>query len=327
MNSLSISVPEALEHATTSSSRPTAAQSSFIESNYVRLRNGDVSGMSDFVENLNSLRKSLSLLEWQRFIKAVFSCHPIRDVIHEDPFSRHAFQKPRGYAGDADLLDLIYGDTPYSGPLTALGANLYKWSTSQPACRSVQERRVLLAQLIDQVAQQRPRPRILSVACGHLREARWSNAVREGAVEEFVAIDQDGESLAVIGKELGTCGVRAVRASIRRLLVCPTMYGAFDLVYSAGLYDYLDDDVAVALTKSMFGALKPGGVLLVANFAPQLRDIGYMEAVMEWNLIYRDEEAVARFSASIPRSQIAGQTLFRDSLKNVVYLKILKGDQ
>jgi len=30
--------------------------------------------------------------------------HPIRELIHEDPFTRRAFEKPRGYDGDTELL-------------------------------------------------------------------------------------------------------------------------------------------------------------------------------------------------------------------------------
>jgi extracellular factor (EF) 3-hydroxypalmitic acid methyl ester biosynthesis protein len=298
---------------------------SFVDINYKLLLRDDVSGMNDFTDGLNALRKRLSVPGWRRFVEEDFGRHPIRSLIHEDPFARRAFEKPRGYAGDAPLLDLIYRDVPYGGPLTLLGARLHEWSGDQPACRSVRERRAILAKLIDGVAADRPRARILSVACGHLREALCSRAVRTGAIEEFVALDQDAENVALIERELRHFRITPVRSSIRPLLVNPTMHGRFDFIYSAGLYDYLDDQVAVALTTSMFTALEPGGLLLVVNFAPQLREIGYMEAIMDWRLIYRDEKGVKRFSAGIPRSEVAEQTLFRDSWGNVVYFTIRKG--
>lgn len=33
--------------------------------------------------------------------------HPLREIILSDPYSRRAFEKPRGYAGNAVMLDYI----------------------------------------------------------------------------------------------------------------------------------------------------------------------------------------------------------------------------
>ena len=165
---------------------------------------------------------------------------------------------------------------------------------------------------------------MLSLACGHLREAQVSVAVTEREVGAFIALDQDRESLAVVEREQRAFNVVPVAASVRRFLAAPLAHGRFDLAYSAGLYDYLGDDVAAAVTRALFDTLEPGGLLCVANFAPELRDIAYMEAIMDWNLIYRDEEEVARFASGIPYDRIAESSMTRDSGGNVVYLTIRK---
>jgi SAM-dependent methyltransferase len=189
----------------------------------------------------------------------------------------------------------------------------------------VRERRRRLTSLIDRVAREQARPRILSLACGHLREAQRSQAVRAGEVGEIVAVDQDKESLDLVVREQGSHRITPVHASIRRFLADPTIYGDFDLVYAAGLYDYLDDGVARLLTLSMFAALRPGGRMLVANFAPSLRDIGYMESIMDWRLIYRDDADVARLAAdALPAERVCEQTISRDNHGNVVYLTVRK---
>ena len=36
--------------------------------------------------------------------------------------------------------------------------------------------------------------------------------------------------------------------------------------------------------------LAPQGVLVIANFLPQITGAGYMDAVMNWWLIYQNEE-------------------------------------
>ena len=297
-----------------------------VERTYRALAAGDIGGMDDLVVGLGATRGALAADDWRRFVTEVVRPHPIVPVIHEEPFTHRAFAKPRGYAGDAPLLDLIYREPAgYDGPLSPIGTRLYEWAGAQPACRSVVERREILAALIDRVAAERPNPRILSVACGHLREAQRSDAVSAGAIEEFVALDQDAESIALVSREQRHRRVTPVRASIRRLLVAPAAYGTFDLAYAAGLYDYLDAPLARRLTASLFAALRPGGRLLVANFAPELRDIGYMEAIMDWTLIYRDERAVAAFAADIPPADVAERSTFRDEAGNVVYLLLRKG--
>ena len=299
----------------------TALSSSLIDECYTALVSGDITPLDDFVSYLESIRRDLSVEEWSAYIADVIAPHPIRALLHEEPLTRRAYEKPRGYAGDAAMLDLVYSDAR-PPELSDLGKKLYDWALLKPGAASVRARRDILAGIIDRIAAERPSARILSVACGHLREAQQSHAVRDGKIREFVALDQDRESLALVAREQSDYRVTPVHANIRRLLVGGTAYGTFDLAYAAGLYDYLDESVAQALTASMFRALRPGGLLVVANFAPDLPVIGYMEAVMDWILRYRIESEVERFAARLPRAEIAELTTFRDGPGNVVYLSV-----
>ncbi len=289
---------------------------------YSRLAVDDISAMSEFAGALDTIRRDLSPEEWQAYIADIVVTHPIRPLLYEEPFTRRAYEKPRGYAGDAPMLDLVYADCCPPMRLTPLGAKLYDWAISSAGCASVRARRDILAALIDRIAAERPSARILSVACGHLREAQRSEAVRNGDVAELVGLDQDRESLALIAREQRSHNVTPVHATIRRFLAGGSTFGTFDFVYAAGLYDYLEEPVAQALTAAMFRTLRPGGTLLIGNFAPNLADIGFMEAVMEWMLLYRTESEVARFAARIPAVEIAEQRTFRDEPGNVVYLTL-----
>src|SRR5579871_5269394 len=86
---------------------------------------------------------------WQA---AVDQCrvHPLLRTIHEDPFTGRAFAKPRGYAGDAELLDLIYGpEERWPEPAaTALGLDIYRYTSAAPAAEGVRARRGFVADLI-----------------------------------------------------------------------------------------------------------------------------------------------------------------------------------
>src|SRR3982750_2707987 len=74
-----------------------------------RLADDDLRYMDRFVVALNTVRLRTSPAVWDAFVSEVRR-HPICPAIHEEPFSRRAFDKPRGYAGDAPMLDLVYDD-------------------------------------------------------------------------------------------------------------------------------------------------------------------------------------------------------------------------
>jgi extracellular factor (EF) 3-hydroxypalmitic acid methyl ester biosynthesis protein len=286
-----------------------------------RLEDYDVSSLDDFSLWLCDLRRSLSAEDWRTVFSGVIRQHPLFDLIHEEPFTSRAFRKPRGYAGDAPMLDLVYGEGALPEGLSRLGRLLYMWMVRRPAPRSVRFRCNLLAELIDEMAHEVAGPRVLSVACGHLREASRSCALRSGAVSELIAVDQDEESLAEVRRAYGTYPITARKGSVRQLLT-DSPDGDFDLVYSAGLYDYLAPKTAVALTCALFNRLRPHGRLLVANFASSHLDIGYMEAIMDWPLVYRDEHAMRELISAIPQHQVESVRTFRDTDGNVVYLDL-----
>jgi extracellular factor (EF) 3-hydroxypalmitic acid methyl ester biosynthesis protein len=286
---------------------------------------GDVESASDMLfDGLSTLRAAYPVDQWRQFSQYDCLHHPLKEIAHADPMTRRAFLKPRGYPGDAGILDLIYRVSPLPSDTTAVGAQVYEVTTSRPASHGVRTRRVALARAVDAAAKRTERPRILSMACGHLREAQMSRAVSSGSIGEYFAVDQDKESLALIDRELGGWGVTTMCESVRGLVTGRVDLDDLDLAYAAGLYDYLGLPVATAVTRSMLGMMKPGGRVLVANFAPSLPDIGYMETFMAWNLIYRDEQGMMEIVAGLPQDQVAATRVYREDDGHIVYLEIVK---
>jgi hypothetical protein len=167
--------------------------------------------------------------------------------------------------------------------------------------------------------------RILSIACGHLREAEMSKAVQDGNVTEYVAFDQDKESLALVDKRFRGQNVTTIRGSILDLLKGRhRQLGGFDFVYAAGLYDYLSQRLATRLTTWMFSATRPGGTTLLTNFLPDIVGAGYMEAFMEWDLIFRSPEELADTASKIPSDQIADSRSYVEDDRRVVFIELRK---
>ncbi|MCY1039815.1 class I SAM-dependent methyltransferase [Corallococcus sp. bb12-1] len=279
-------------------------------------------GMASLHWGLIERRRQWSPEVWKRFCQELARKHPMRPFLHQCPFTRHAFERPRGYAGDAALIDYLYMD--HAADELHAGREIYRYMHGQPSAVSVRERRELLARMMDETAERRPDGRILSVACGHLREAEQSRAVAERRLQELIAFDQDPVSLAEISRLHPDGIVRPVCGSVRALLGGKVTFSELDFVYSAGLYDYLSDSVASRLTSVFFHMLRPGGRLLVANFAVHPPETGYMEAFMDWWLTYRDEDGMRGLLAETPLEQVANVRLFRDSQDNVIYLEVTR---
>lgn len=296
---------------------------------HAQLVGGEVSrGMRTLFSALRHARATLVPDDWRRFCIDICRTHPVRPLVHQEPFTRRGFEKPRRYAGDAVVLDYVYEDRePSRLGTTRTGVEINRFLCAQSSITALRGRRDRLARWIDRVSGERADARILSVACGHLRESQRSLAVQQRAVGEFLALDQDVASLGVIDSELGHLGVKPVPGSVKAILHNQMRFEELDLIYASGLYDYLSQPIAIRLTGQLFSMLRPGGRLVLANYADPPEGAAfkaYMEAFMDWWLVYREDSDVAGWMGEIPRNQLRRQELFRDETENLVYLELTR---
>jgi SAM-dependent methyltransferase len=261
-------------------------------------RDGDFDGfMLALCAHLNALLRE-SPPTTRAMLEADEDYLEIRRLTHQDPYTRRGFLKPRGYAGDAVLLDYIYGTAPAPEDTTAMGAGILASSQrNSVAFQAVRERRAVRARHMLRAKQSAEPARCRVVACGHLRELALVDGGAGGNLA-VVAMDQDPASLAVVRATHGAA-VTPVRVHIASLIANPDLIdGQFDLVTVAGLYDYLDRASANRLTLALAHRLKPGGRLVVSNFI-DCWERGYMEYLMQWTLVYRTLEQVRGFAAGL----------------------------
>jgi extracellular factor (EF) 3-hydroxypalmitic acid methyl ester biosynthesis protein len=282
--------------------------------------------MDELFLGLKNVRESLSATAWRAF-SSHCRAHPVKELLHQDPFTARAFAKPQGYPGDARLMDFIYQSASIQTAVnnsTRLGQKIYEYTSTTPAARAVRCRRDVTAHLIDSVAKEVRYPHILSIACGHVDEAQYSHALKTGNIGRYVAFDQDRESLTVVHHRLGKLApIEVKQGAVQDLLFGKHQLGKFDLVYSLGLFDYLPRAVARMLTEYMFDSLNPGGYLLIANFTHGIQDVGYMESIMGWQLIYRSVAEMAELALDITDG-VASQCIFAEENQNVIFLQMRK---
>jgi hypothetical protein len=283
-------------------------------------------GMTLLLPGLQSRRLTRNQQQWESFVHTSLN-HPLCQLLHQDPFTRRAFLKPRGYAGDAELLDFVYGREEGWAPppdVTEMGRKVFDFTNSSHACEAVRARRGFIADLLDRLVEETPQPHILSVAAGHLREVLLASAVKRRKIGRFVALDSDAITLAEVKRCYASYGVEAVQGTVRQLLTGRLPLGLFDLIYSTGLYDYLQESAAQRLTGSLFQMLRPRGRLLVANFLPGILDVGYMESYMDWKLIYRTRKEMLEISMDIPQEAIHDIRIFSEESHNIIFMQITR---
>lgn len=272
--------------------------------------------------SLHETRRKFHPMVWHEIIP-IAQNHELMDFFLQDPFTRWSFEKPRGYSGDAQLLDFIYGHPSVASKIdeaSPVGLALYDYTKDASSSVAVRERRDLLTRQVDEIAAARgPDTEILTIAAGHLREANRSNALAEGQIKRWVALDQDPLSIGSITKDFsGTC-IEAIDGSVKGLLTGAHEIGKFDFIYAAGLYDYLTHKVSVKLTRRCMEMLKPQGVFLFANFAEEIGVDGYMETFMNWGLLLRSEADMwSIIDGSVDRNTVEASVFYGEN-RNIVY--------
>lgn len=226
-------------------------------------------------------------------------------VILCSPFMARTNLKPRGYAGDSEMMTMIYSNG-YWGDST-FAKLMHKHPVNQPGAQAVRNRRALIAKMLPrykEVCPLKPKERLraLSVACGPAWELKdVVLSAEHSEVYHFTLLDQDRDALLEAAKSVDRIEKRLgsklsadyLNESVRTLLNTPKLknkWGQFHFIYSMGLFDYLTPPVAKAVLGKLYQILKPGGEMVIGNFHASNSSRTYMEYWLDWVLYYRTEQ-------------------------------------
>jgi extracellular factor (EF) 3-hydroxypalmitic acid methyl ester biosynthesis protein len=246
--------------------------------------------------------------------------------------------KPRGYAGDAELMIMLYENT-YIGTYV-FNQLMHKHPVETRAADAVRFRRALIPQVLRQVVPDFPRLpargfRVLSLAAGPAWELY--DIVRERAdAEQFelTLLDQDPfaldlarETVRKVEAQHGVrLGVRYVEDSVRTMLRSRDLkraLGQHHFVYSMGLFDYLTTPVARAVLAKAYDLLEPGGTMLVGNYHVDTPTRWHMAYWADWSLCYRSEEGFLDLARELA-PQPAAISIIYDESRCQMFMKVKK---
>jgi len=244
----------------------------------------------------------------------------LQEFLMESPGLRRAYEKPFGYPGDYEVMNAIY-ERFYEG--STLFARSVGLGFSEALCsKAVRFRKDLvkrqLKALISRRAGSEGPVRVLSIGAGPAQELHeLFQEVDDLPVPlEVVLFEQDKNALAHSFRRLtpsvearfpGRVRLLFLHDSIKRLLRDGSLFapfGKFDLVYSAGLLDYLQQRTGTVLTRHLAGATAPGGQLLVANMVDNPARM-LLQVHLDWALIYRTREELMEMAhAAVPGARV-----------------------
>lgn len=294
---------------------------------YQLIRTNDVDVIDTVSMLMDELLFCYDCAERSAWVEIIDFCrkHPLMSVLHQDPLTHRSFLKPRGYQGDAELLDMIYRrsflEYGYSN-VSQIGQAIFGVTIDGQAPSSVRTRLETLSKWLKQAINSYDSPCLLSVACGHMRELSPKYGIDIEPIGTWVGLDQDEKSLSVVCADYPSPKIQTIRGSISTVVAGRLTLDRFDIIYSTGLFDYLPDEVASRVIRSLSRMLHPKGKMLIANYRPGIPDAGYMEVFMDWQLIYRTEEMLrALLTDESEMSEFAVRT-FRDESDHIVYLEL-----
>jgi len=194
-----------------------------------------------------------------------------------------AYTKPYGYAGDFELLDKIY--THYVSQNESLKKCDF-WIHSLPATQAVRNRKSYFKQLLNSKIQANTPLTVLNLASGSCRDILEFQEENPSNEIEFDCLEYDRNAIDYAKTILYQYqkNVRFINKNVIKFDT-PKQY---DLVWSAGLFDYFDDKTFVRLIQRFKKNIKVGGELIIGNFHPQNPTIHIME-FSDWFLHHRDE--------------------------------------
>ncbi|GEP44418.1 class I SAM-dependent methyltransferase [Brevifollis gellanilyticus] len=204
-----------------------------------------------------------------------------------------ALERKYGYSGDFEIIDHIYSRHTSSDPKQRLW-DLYFHAQAAPV--AVRNRKAYFLQLMrDHLAASAGRMDVLNVASGPCRDLREFFLDHSDSAVTVDCVDMDARAIEY-GSRLCAPWLDRIQFHHRNVLKhVPTR--AYDLVWSAGLFDYLSDRLVVHLLGALLKVVKPGGEVVIGNFSDFNPSRDFMELFGHWHLRHRSKEALLALAA------------------------------
>jgi extracellular factor (EF) 3-hydroxypalmitic acid methyl ester biosynthesis protein len=237
-----------------------------------------------------------------------FAQRDLHPLLLRSPFIWRSFTKPLGYAGDYEMVKMMIRD-PNEGPTSYSQLMNALFLATGPALAHRNRIDILCERLTSQINLAKEEGRVfkvLNIGCGPAVELQ--RLIKEGVIDDqcnFTLLDFNEETLQYTKSQMDELSrgknikITYIHKSVHDLLIeairdIEDDGESYDMVYCAGLFDYLADKVCSRLIRLLYKQTKESGITLLTNVHPNNPVTNTMEYLLEWHLKYRDEEGMEK---------------------------------
>ncbi|MEN8157203.1 MAG: class I SAM-dependent methyltransferase [Bacteroidota bacterium] len=216
----------------------------------------------------------------------------IRDSLNENTLIGHGFVKPFGYPGDFSLIHNIYKkhvnpDSKYS--------NWDRFFQDQAGAHAVRNRKDYFLRRCAEIDQPgKGDKRVLILGSGPATDVYEYLTANPGSRIHFDLVDYDQNAIDFARTQNKEFENSIDYFKINVLRFKP--YQWYDLIWSAGLFDYFKDKHFVYMINKYYKYLSEGGEFIVGNFSNSNPTRRLMEVLSDWYLNHRSKYDLIRMA-------------------------------
>jgi hypothetical protein len=297
-----------------------------MNSNPLDLKNNLEEKVSEFLKSLIDTGGP-ELQHYEEFTSIVNSLYPseiedfrekIRTILNENTLIGHAFVKPFGYPGDFNLIYKIYQYEVNEDP------QYKKWDLffqNQPAANAVRNRKNFFIDYCKKLSLKKENANVLILGSGPAEDVNeFLSSYSGDNIINFELIDFDQCAINFSMKKNEKFNDHITYNKINALRF--NSYKLYDLIWSAGLFDYFKDKHFTFLIRKYINCITEDGEMVISNFSTKNPTKRFME-VIDWNLNHRTESDLFRIAsdANIDKEMVSVE---KESLGINMFLKIRK---
>jgi len=221
----------------------------------------------------------------------------------EDTIWGMAYLQPFGYPGDFKIIDMVYRNHINKDPMLS---NFDKILQGTNGLIAVRNRKQYFIKILEDLSDNIEEASVLNIASGPCRDVKEYFESNPKSKISINCLDHDPNAIAYAKELLGNGYDDRVTFETANIFKY-TSNKKYDLVWSAGLFDYFDDNTFKKILSNVSKFRKPNSKLIVGNFSWE-SETRFFKEFANWHLHYRSKEKLVE--------------LVREALGNNVKLEI-----
>jgi len=242
------------------------------------------------------------LQDYEQFTSLVNNLEPeeidnfrqeIKTILNENTLIGHGFVKPYGYPGDFTLIDKIY---QFDVNQEFQYKNWDLFFQNQPGAKAVRNRKDFFINYCKNLVSRKKNAKVLILGSGpasDVHEFLTTNPDSNGISFDLIDFDQSAIEFSRKKNEKFDRQISYIKINALRF----NSYKLYDLIWSAGLFDYFKDKHFTFLIRKYINCLDDDGEMVISNFSTRNPTKRLMEVLSDWYLNLRTESDLFRIAS------------------------------